>query len=106
MGTIISIFLGIGLVMITLWITAKIMDLEITGAENAAIATVAVLLNQIPIIGWILSIISYIVLLKKFTGEDIFPRLILAVIVLVVVQILSAILLGILLAGMLASAAL
>lgn len=64
-----------------LLLAGKITDTQINLQEAAISMLAAALLNFVPEIGWLLSIIGLLVLLKWFTEAAIWPDLILLVIV-------------------------
>ncbi len=105
MGILIIYILSIAFGMFTLWLATKILDLEINITQNAIVNIVPVLLGLIPGIGGLFSLIAFFGLLKYFTGEDIFPKIIFLAIVLWLLRFAIAYLLGLILGGLLVLAA-
>ena len=64
-----------------LWVASKITSVDLILKETIIAAGAAALVSLIPGLGWFLSIIILFYLLKKFSQADIWPDLLLMVIV-------------------------
>ncbi|WP_028876949.1 hypothetical protein [Teredinibacter turnerae] len=63
------------------FLAGKLTAVEIEFKEAVICVGLSSLLGLIPSVGWILSIIAFFYLLKKYTAADIWPDLILLVVV-------------------------
>lgn len=77
-----------------LWLAAKITSVDVGFRDLVIAAGAAAMISFVPAVGWLLSIIVLFVLLKKFSRADIWPDLILMVIVSRLVSFLSVMALG------------
>ena len=66
---------------VILWLAAKITSVDLGLGETVIAAGGAAAVSLVPIAGWILSIVVLFVLLKKFSRANIWPDIILMVIV-------------------------
>jgi hypothetical protein len=66
---------------VILWLAAKITSVDLGLGETVIAAGGAALVSLVPTAGWILSIVVLFVLLKKFSRANIWPDIILMVIV-------------------------
>lgn len=66
---------------VILWLAAKITSVGLGLGEAVIAAGGAALVSLVPTAGWILSIVALFVLLKKFSRANIWPDIILMVIV-------------------------
>ena len=64
-----------------LFLAGKLTTIEIDFKEAVICVVASSLVGLVPSIGWLLSIIVYFYLLKQFTAADIWPDLILLVVV-------------------------
>lgn len=64
-----------------LWLSAKIASVDLALKETVIAAGAAAIVSLVPTVGWILSIVVLFALLKKFSQANIWPDLILMVIV-------------------------
>ncbi|MCG7531635.1 hypothetical protein MHM98_09810 [Psychrobium sp. MM17-31] len=64
-----------------LFLAGKLTTTEIGFKEAVICVAVSGVVGLIPVIGWLLSIVVYFYLLKQFTAADIWPDLILLVVV-------------------------
>ena len=64
-----------------LWVASKITTVDLAIRETIIAAGAAALASLIPDLGWFLSIVILFYLLKKFSQADIWPDLLLMVIV-------------------------
>ncbi len=86
---LIGFILAISIGILSLWIAAKLTEIKINFEANVTVITVATLVYQVSFIGLILSILAYIGLLKYFTKEKIFPKIILIVVALFGIEFLT-----------------
>tara|TARA_R100000322_G_scaffold122605_1_gene79799 strand:+ start:3869 stop:4159 length:291 start_codon:yes stop_codon:yes gene_type:complete len=66
---------------VVLWLAAKLTAVDLGLGETVIAASGATAASLVPTAGWILSIVVLFVLLKKFSRADIWPDIILMVIV-------------------------
>ena len=66
---------------VILWLSAKITSVDLALKETVIAAGAAAIVSLVPTVGWILSIVVLFALLKKFSQANIWPDLILMVIV-------------------------
>lgn len=66
---------------IILWIAAKLTSVQLTLPAAAVTAGVAAAVSTVPVAGWVLSLVVMFTLVKKFSRADIWPDIILMVIV-------------------------
>ncbi|MBS8233274.1 hypothetical protein DYI41_20360 [Marinobacter salarius] len=66
---------------VILWLAAKITSVDLGLGETVIAAGGAAAVSLVPTAGWILSIVVLFVLLKKFSRANIWPDIILMVIV-------------------------
>lgn len=66
---------------VILWLAAKMTSVDLLLRETVIAAGVAAVVSLIPAVGWVLSIVVLLMLLKKFSEADIWPDIILLVIV-------------------------
>ena len=64
-----------------LWIAGKVTTVQIGFKEGLICIGASSILALIPSVGWILSLIAFFYLLKDFTGANVWPDLILLVLV-------------------------
>ena len=74
---IINLFIG-GL---ALWIAAKLTSVDLKLKDTIVAVAIAAVIGVIPIIGWPLSIIALLLLLKKYSSANIWPDILILVIV-------------------------
>ncbi|WP_428634509.1 hypothetical protein [Sedimenticola sp.] len=77
-----------------LWVASKIAHEDLRYTEAVMVAVGASVVAVIPSIGWLLSIIVFFMLLKHFTQADIWPSLILLVLVAKLVSAVVVLALG------------
>ena len=73
--------LDIAITALVLWLAAKVTGVDLTPVEGAIAATAAAVASLVPTVGVVLSMLVLFYLLKRFTRADIFPDLILMVLV-------------------------
>ena len=95
MEVIIFVLLDAILGGLVLWIAGKITSVGLALRNTIIAAGAAALVSLIPSLGWFLSIILLFYLLKKFSQADIWPDLILMVIVSRGVAFLAMLALGV-----------
>lgn len=66
---------------VILWLSAKITSVDLALKETVIAAGAAAIVSLVPTVGWILSIVLLFALLKNFSQANIWPDLILMVIV-------------------------
>ena len=66
---------------VILWLSAKITSVDLALKETVIAAGAAAIVSLVPTVGWILSIVVLFALLKKLSQANIWPDLILMVIV-------------------------
>lgn len=76
------------------WLAGKVTAVDIRFKEATLCVGISSLFGFIPAFGWPLSIIAYFYLLKKFTAADIWPDLILLVLVSKLFSMVAIITLG------------
>lgn len=76
------------------WLAGKVTAVNILFKDAIICVGVSSLLVFIPVVGWILSVVTYFYLLKKFTASDIWPDLILLVIVSKLFSVIALVALG------------
>ncbi|QJD59214.1 hypothetical protein HG264_10000 [Pseudomonas sp. gcc21] len=64
-----------------LWLAARITSVDLSFRETVMAAGAAALASLVPGIGWVLSLVVLFVLLKKFSQADIWPDILLMVII-------------------------
>lgn len=64
-----------------LWFAARITSVDLSFRETVAAAGGAALASLVPTIGWVLSLVVLFVLLKKFSQANIWPDILLMVII-------------------------
>ncbi|HIZ49750.1 MAG TPA: hypothetical protein IAA18_01565 [Candidatus Pseudomonas excrementavium] len=79
---------------VVLWLAAKITSVDLVLREAVIAAGGAAIVALVPTVGWALSIVVLFVLLKKFSRANIWPDLILMVIVSRLVSFLAFMALG------------
>lgn len=99
METIIALVLGTVFGACSLWIAAKITNVQTTFLNMLGVALASSVVGLIPLIGSILGLIVMFLLIRKLTDADIWPDAVLMVIVSWVVSFLAMLFL----AGMIAS---
>ncbi len=73
--------LDIAITALVLWLAAKVTGVDLTPGEGALAATAAAAASLVPTVGVVLSIVVLFYLLRRFTRADIFPDLVLMVLV-------------------------
>jgi len=76
------------------FLAGKVTDVNIELKEAIICVGVSSVLRVVPAVGWLLSIVSFFYLLKKYTAADIWPDLILMVLVSKLISIIVLISLG------------
>ncbi|HCW90651.1 MAG TPA: hypothetical protein DHU56_11485 [Marinobacter sp.] len=66
---------------ILLWIAAKLTSVQLTLPAAAVTAGVAAAVSTAPVAGWFLSLVVMLTFVKKFSCADIWPDIILMVVV-------------------------
>lgn len=79
---------------VILWLAAKITSVDLVLRETVIAAGGAAIVSLIPTVGWVLSIVVLFVLLKKFSRANIWPDIILMVIVSRLVSFLALMAMG------------
>ncbi len=79
---------------VILWLAAKITSVDLVLRETVIAAGGAAVVSLIPVVGWALSLVVLFVLLKKFSEANIWPDIILMVIVSRLVSFVALIALG------------
>lgn len=77
-----------------LWIAGKVTTVQIGFKEGLICIGASSILGLIPGVGWILSIIAFFYLLKDFTGANVWPDLILLVLVTKLFSFIASVALG------------
>jgi len=78
-----------------LWIAGKVTTVQIGFKEGLICIGASSILALIPGVGWILSIIAFFYLLKDFTGANVWPDLILLVLVTKLFSFIAFVALGV-----------
>lgn len=81
MGELLVVVLDALVGGVVLWLAAKITFVDLTLSETVIAAGGAAAVALVPTIGWLLSLVVLFVLLKKFSRANIWPDIILMVIV-------------------------
>ncbi|NWN92857.1 hypothetical protein HLV39_15295 [Marinobacter adhaerens] len=81
MGELLVVVLDALVGGVVLWLAAKITFVDLTLSETVIAAGGAAAAALVPTIGWLLSLVVLFVLLKKFSRANIWPDIILMVIV-------------------------
>lgn len=81
MDEIVSILLEALISGIILWISAKLTSVPLTLTAAAVTAAAAAIVSMVPVAGWFLSLDVMLALVKKFSCADIWPDIILMVVV-------------------------
>lgn len=79
---------------VILWFAAKVTSVDLNLKETVTAAGAAAVVSLVPTVGWILSIVVLFALLKKFSQANIWPDLILMVIVSRLVAFLAIMAMG------------
>ncbi len=79
---------------VILWLSAKITSVDLGLGETVIAAGGAAAVSLVPTVGWILSLAVLFLLLKKFSRANIWPDIILMVIVSRLVSFLALMTLG------------
>lgn len=61
---------------VILWLAAKMTSVDLLLRETVIAAGVAAVVSLIPAVGWVLSIVVLLMLLKKFSEADIWPDIV------------------------------
>jgi hypothetical protein len=93
-------FILIFLVGSSLWLGAKIVKVECTFLGMLIIAAVTMLLNFIPAVGWIVSLVALYFMLHKWTTAEFWPDSVLLVVVAAAVRFVAGMVVGALLIGL------
>ncbi|PVZ65616.1 hypothetical protein [Pelagibaculum spongiae] len=64
-----------------LWLASKVLSVQLSFKETLITVAITALVAVIPLIGWIASLIVLFYLLQKYSGNDVWPDLILLVII-------------------------
>lgn len=81
MDEIVSVLLEALIGGIILWIAAKLTSVQLTLPAAAVTACVASAVSMVPLAGWFLSMVVMFALVKKFSRADIWPDIILMVLI-------------------------
>lgn len=76
------------------FLAGKLTAVQIDFKEAVICVGISSVLGLIPTIGWLLSILVFFYLLKRFTASDIWPDLILLVVVSKLISVIALIALG------------
>ena len=79
---------------VALWLAGRLADVQLALKETGAATGVAALLSLIPQVGWLLSIVALFYLLRRFSRADIWPDLILLVLVSRLLALVAVLALG------------
>lgn len=79
---------------VALWLAGRLTDVQLALKETTVAAGVAALLSLIPQVGWLLSIVALFYLLRRFSRADIWPDLILLVLVSRLLALVAVLALG------------
>lgn len=94
METIIYVILDAVITGFIVFLAGKITSVQIAFKEAAICVGISSILGFVPGFGWLLSIIAFFYLLKRFTASDIWPDLILLVVVSKLLSIIALVALG------------
>ncbi|WNO10797.1 hypothetical protein [Teredinibacter sp. KSP-S5-2] len=72
-----------------LWVASRITSVDLLFKTAVIVSGCSALVGLIPGVGWILSIVVFFYLLKKYTGASVWPDLILMVLVSKLVAIVA-----------------
>ncbi len=64
-----------------LWLASKVLSVNLSFKETLITVAATALVAVIPLIGWIASLVVLFYLLQKYSGNDVWPDLILLVII-------------------------
>ena len=81
MEDLVYFVLGVLVYSVGLYVGGRFTAVEVDIKEMVIVAVCAAVVDLIPNVGWVLSIIVLFYLLKKFTREKIYPDILLLVIV-------------------------
>lgn len=81
MGGVVLLVLDVFIGGLILWLSAKITSVDLALRETVIAAAAAAAVALVPSVGWILSIVVLFVLLKKFSQANIWPDIILMVVI-------------------------
>ena len=79
--SILSFFIEVVIGGIFLWLAARVTKVDLEFKEILICVLAASIVSFIPTIGWIASIIVLFILLKRFSSADIWPDILLMVLV-------------------------
>ncbi len=99
MDIIVFFILDVVISGVFLWVAGKVTTVQIGYKEGLICIGASSALALIPTIGWILSILALFYLLKDFTGANVWPDLILLVLVTKLFSFIAIVALGGLLYG-------
>lgn len=94
MGELLVVVLDALVGGVVLWLAAKITLVNLALSETVIAAGGAAAVALVPMIGWLLSLVVLFVLLKKFSRANIWPDIILMVIVSRLVSFVALMALG------------
>ncbi|MBD3654173.1 MULTISPECIES: hypothetical protein [Gammaproteobacteria] len=94
MGELLVVVLDALVGGVVLWLAAKITLVDLALSETVIAAGGAAAVALVPTIGWLLSLVVLFVLLKKFSRANIWPDIILMVIVSRLVSFVALMALG------------
>ena len=81
MDEMLSVLLEALISGILLWIAAKLTSVQLTLPAAALTAGIAAVVSMVPVAGWFLSLVVMFALVKKFSRADIWPDIVLMVVV-------------------------
>ncbi len=94
METLIYVVLDALITGTILYLAGHLTAVKIAFKEAVICVLLSSLLGFIPVIGWLVSIIAYFILLKRYTGAPIWPNIILMVLVSKLLSVIIIAMLG------------